>query len=132
MKRRREDNLRHDSQHQRHAGIMRQAKLAESRKDNPKREEWMLRQAVDRVGLKVVDYEYFHYPHNYDVAVEINGQLAFVDLIPEWNGSVRKRDRAVMQSKNTQCEDDAIPLCWVRPGSLTEMQAEIEVWSMFR
>lgn len=130
-KRKREDNLRHDSSHQRHAVYMRHAREKEKRIEDPNRDEWLLRQAVDRVGLEVVGYEHFDYPYNYDVAVRINGQLAYIDIKHLRRGYLPPRDQRVLNRKIALCEAAGIPLCIVIPGSVVEMQAQIDVWSMF-
>lgn len=109
---------------------MRHAKDKEKRIEDPNRAEWLLRQAVDRVGLEVIEYEYFDYPYNYDIAARINGTLVYIDL-RGYASAMNTRDRRVVKRKIALCEAAGIPLCIVDPGTVVEMQAQIDVWSMF-
>lgn len=105
------------------------------KRTHPTRPEHLLREAVKRVGLDVVAYEYEVHDdktngvHWFDVAVNIDGALAFIDLVhaPE-KGGVSKRERQIYQEKRELCERWGVPLLQLQDADSAVLEASVRHW----
>ena len=84
------------------------------------RSELLLRDAVDSAELTVIQYEHELNVLWYDVAIWHKDKKILVDLIPS--------ARSDTYTRKLQQEQHAI--IWIKPGSVGEMQAQLEMWLM--
>lgn len=126
------------SKQHRQAAYARQQKWHEDRVDNPSRAEWVLRRAVDKAGLDVVEYEYRLVDDEsgrwywFDVACNIGGQIVLLDLVGgHAKGGRSKRQAEIEQEKARLCEREAIPLLQIhRSRGTMEITAQLHIFAM--
>jgi hypothetical protein len=114
-------------------GYARQRALHKVKKKYPSRSEAQLGQAIEKSGLRVIEFEYEVQEDDglwcawFDVAVHYKGKMCFIDLDLSTRNTMSRRRAEIKQD---YCDRHGIPLLLVKPGSVMEMLAQIEYWKI--
>lgn len=117
----------------RKAAYIRQQQQHEERRENPSRDEWLLRRAINSLGLTVIEYEHRLETDDrwywFDAAIDYKGQIVLLDILDVYEYSGRnKRQKEIEQEKKDLCKERDIPYLLMFPKTSMELAAEIDVF----
>lgn len=104
--------------------------------DRPCRLQHMLRQAIERVGLRVLEYYHevqipgIEFPVYFNAAVQLGAKVGYIDLNRDQRVPRRKRIR---QIKRDYCYENQVPYLEISPRQMRgadEVQLLIEQWRL--
>jgi hypothetical protein len=118
----------------RKAGYARQRQVHKRMRNYPSRGVFQLSQAVERLGWKVIGWEYEVNEGDwyawYDCAVTLHGRLCFIDIVGSPGRGLPKRNKEILKRKEEYCERHDIPYLKLPPAGVIEQQGKLAIWSM--